>query len=147
MRKITKRAGVIIGVAALGISGGVAWAAWSILGTATATATATTAQPVTITAQATGLYPGGTKTLSLTANNPNPFPVEITGVGSPTITTSNQACSISNITFTPSVNSVVLQPGNTAQASVGTASMPLSALDPCQGVTFTITSSVSGISK
>ena len=76
MRKITKRAGVIIGVAALGISGGVAWAVWSITGTATATATAAEAKPVVITgAGLQGLFPGGTKPLSIKSTNPNEFPV------------------------------------------------------------------------
>ncbi|SNT61636.1 hypothetical protein SAMN05421812_113153 [Asanoa hainanensis] len=146
MRKITKRAGVIIGVAALGISGGVAWAVWSITGTATATATAATAQTITVTGEAYNLVPGGAKDLLVKSNNPNDFPVQITSWGSPTIVSDKANCAGSNVSFTPPTNPVILQKGYHEQTVVNGAQMALSTPDACQGATFTLTTTVSGLS-
>jgi hypothetical protein len=147
MRKITKRAGVILGVSALGISGGVAWAVWSITGSATATATATTAQKITVTAHAEGLFPGGKKNLSITATNPNEFPVQITSWGTPSISTGDADCAGSHMVFVPPANPVILQPGTHSQTVVDGAQLSINAPDACQGETFTLNSeNVTGIS-
>jgi len=146
MRKITKRASVVLAVAAVGIGGGLAWAVWSINGSATATATAATAQPVTITAEAYGLFPGGAKDLAVKSDNPNEFPVQITSWGSPTITSDKAGCGGGNVSFTPPADPVVLPVDHHEQTVAGGATMSINAPDACQGAVFTLTTTVKGIS-
>ncbi|HTF09289.1 MAG TPA: hypothetical protein VK659_14060 [Asanoa sp.] len=148
MRKITKRAGVMIGVAALGISGGVAWAAWSIIGTATATATAAEAHEITITAVAdNGLVPGGAKDLVITTDNPNAFPVQITDWGTTNTVSDKGGCAGTWVTFAPPANPVVIPAGPGSQTVIKGASMHINTPDECQGAKFTLTAEhVKGLS-
>jgi hypothetical protein len=145
MRKITKRAGVIIGVAALGITGGVAWAVWAITGTATATATATDAKPIAITAEAYNLYPGGKVDVKVKSNNPNPFPVKITGFGAPTITSTNSACGAANLEILQSPSlPIPVAPGYSEVNLDDALKMIPNAAEACKNNVFTIVSSITG---
>ena len=79
-----KRRSMIVGVVvAVVLVAGVAFAAWTASGSGSGSAEAVSAQDLTTTAatpQSAQLYPGGTGDLELTINNPNPYPVRVTGV-------------------------------------------------------------------
>ncbi|MFN8024606.1 MAG: hypothetical protein U0Q03_23965 [Acidimicrobiales bacterium] len=134
----------------LAAGGGAAWALWSANGTGAGRATALTAQSITATA-VTGtasLYPGATDgDLYFTLTNPNPYPVLLTAMTPGTITTSNPACAITNVSVTGATG---LSLNVAAGATSGTlsinnvVSMVASAPDACQGVSFTINMTLTG---
>jgi hypothetical protein len=77
------RAGAFtVGVALVALFGGTAFASWMEDGVGTGTARAVQKQGL-VTLAATpsaSLYPGGAGDLSLTVQNPNPYPIVITGI-------------------------------------------------------------------
>jgi hypothetical protein len=100
MAKFTKRsAAVIAGTAVVVLGGGAAFAAvngWSIGGSGSAEANVATITPLTATAVINGnIYPGKVTTITTKINNPNEFPVKLTGTISPTgatVTPAAAAC-------------------------------------------------------
>ena len=130
--------------------GGAAWALWSAGGSGPGRATALTAQNITATA-VTGtasLYPGATDgDLFFTLTNPNPYPVVLTSMTPGTITTSNPACAVTNISVAGATG---LTLNVAAGATSGTlsinnvVSMVAAAPDACQGVSFTIQMTLTG---
>jgi hypothetical protein len=134
----------------LAAGGGAAWALWSASGTGAGRATALTAQSITATA-VTGtasLYPGATDgDLYFTLTNPNPYDVQITAMTPGTITSSNPACPVSNVSV---VGATGLALDVAAGATSGTLSiddvvtMISAAPDACQGVSFTINMTLTG---
>jgi hypothetical protein len=134
----------------LALGGGAAWALWSASGSGAGRATALTAQSITATA-VTGtasLYPGATDgDLFFTLTNPNPYPVLLTAMTPGTITTSNPACAISNVSV---IGATGLTLNVAAGATSGTlsinnvVSMVAAAPDACQGVSFTINMTLTG---
>jgi hypothetical protein len=144
MRKISKRAAIIGAVTALAIGGGVAWAAWSITGTATATASSLEAQEVVVTGTAVGLYPGGSVDMVLEYDNPNPFDVDITSATITSITSSEPGCAVTNLQFAPTIFPFHLNDGTgTVTLSLG-VSMPIGAPNECQGAEFDLTANLVG---
>lgn len=140
-----------IGAAVTLIGGGAAFATWSAGGTGPSQARALTAQSITVTsATATAdLYPGfsnGDVSFSLT--NPNPYPVTLTAMTPGAVTSSNpSACPATNVTVSPATGlSLAVGAGATAtdQTIADVVAMATSAPDGCQGVTFTISLSLSG---
>jgi hypothetical protein len=131
-------------LAALGI--GVAFAQWTVNGGGSGSATALSAQNLTtITATTTAqLYPGITNAnLYLDVQNPNPFPVTITGVhGNGTITpdsTHASGCVTTGVTFTDQTGlSQSVAANSQASFTVGGVTMTNSSDTGCQGATFTV---------
>jgi hypothetical protein len=85
MRKITKRSAAIITAAVVAVGGaGAAWAVWGVSGVGNATASAGSVEPLgvgeVITLNPTAFFPGSQHSVTFTVTNPNPFPVEITGI-------------------------------------------------------------------
>src|SRR5215210_5472688 len=87
---------LVIGAAlVLAAGGSIAFAQWVATGTGQGSAKAGHVRPLTTQSATTSgeVYPGGTGTLSLMVNNPNPFPVTLTSVTpNGTITSDSSAC-------------------------------------------------------
>jgi hypothetical protein len=155
--KIKKRyAAIGATVAALGVGGGVAFAAWSVSGAGSGAGAATVAQslvvtPVTPSGAGASLYPGGPAgPVFLTIQNPNPFAVTITGLswGTPT-STNTSTCPSSNVTLdagAPTTVSISLAAGatDTNQQIAGVLDLAHAATNGCQGVAFTAPVTVTG---
>jgi hypothetical protein len=132
---------------------GVAAAAWGSSATGSATVKAASASSSTITANtpitADNLYPGATKHAFVTIDNPNPYPVIVTGIGAGSSATQG-AC----VAGTATTDAVVLGGGATAVvqsdnstttiAANGsgiyqlTSHMISTADNSCQGLTFSL---------
>lgn len=104
---ISKRAMRFVAVIVAAVSsfaiGGVAVAAWTSTGSGSASARATTAQSSTIKEVAplstdNDLYPGATKSASITIDNPNSYPIIVTSISAGSSTLVNSACAARTVT-------------------------------------------------
>lgn len=136
--------------------GSIAWAAWTATGSGNATAKAQTASALTtvdVSASTPAtLYPGATGDTLVRISNPNPYPVQVTGVtGSGTITSDQgAACNASTgVTYTNQTGLTL----NVAAASASTFTLSNSVAmsnasdNACQGAVFTIPVTLSGASN
>jgi hypothetical protein len=138
--------------AAISLAGGaVAFALWSANGVGTSSAKALTAQSLTVNAATASadLYPGYTLgDVAFTVSNPNPYPVTITSMTPGAVTSSNPlGCPATLVTVASTSSlSIALAAGatNVAQTIADVVTLSSSALDGCQGVTFTIGLTLSG---
>ena len=144
---------VIIGIiTVLALGAGAAAALWSASGTGSGTARSVTAQTVTVTAATGGadLYPGFTGgDVSFTLTNPNPYPVTFTSMTPGAITSNSGSCAPSNISVAGATGlTLSVGAGATSTQSIAdVVTMNSGALDPCQGVTFTIALTLTGLSS
>jgi hypothetical protein len=136
---------------ALVVPAGLGYALWSANGTGSGAAKATSAVALTIsTGTASGdLYPGFTGgDVFLEVSNPNPYAVDLTSAAFGTVTSSDPTnCPASNISTTSSASlSLHVAASSTDQAVTipDVVTLDSSAPDGCQGVTFTIATTVSG---
>jgi hypothetical protein len=151
VRKLSRKLVVTAVAALMLVTAGIAFAAWLVTGSddAEATAASVTSLGVTVTSDMSGLYPTAKKDLVLKVDNPNSFPVTVTGVTA-TVTGGSPSCAASNVTVTPVLPAtpIVLSP-----TSIGTevtfddavamdAGAPLS----CAGLSFNVNVSVQGTS-
>jgi hypothetical protein len=152
-RKFSKRAIVTSLFLGIVLASTVALASWLATGTGKGYAKAGTAQALTtsVTAVSSGLlYPGGTGDAYVTINNPNPYPVTVTGVtGNGTIVTSsnNATCNAgTGVTFTDQsgLSISVAAGGNTTTHFTGAVAMSNASVDACQGETFEIPVALTG---
>lgn len=154
-KRVSKRATVIASAIALGslvIAGGVAYALWSVTGSGSGRATAGVVVEATIT-PADGepdLYPGVTDgDLYFTVDNPNPFAVTFTDMTVGAITSSDEAgCPGTNITVTSPVTglNLVAPAGTSGELTVAdVVAMDAGAPNECQGVTFDVAVTLSGV--
>lgn len=134
-------------LAAIFVTVGIVFAAWSATGSGNGGAAATVAQGITFTAttptgSAATLYPGGSSGVYFTASNPNPYAVVITSItwGTP-VSLNTTACPSSNFTLdaaAPTTGLAITIPANpqTGGFSIPTAVVDMShgAPDGCQGV-------------
>lgn len=146
----------ISGLAAILITAGLVYAAWSASGTGNGGAAATVAQGLTVTAitpsgAAANLYPGGPAgTVYFTVANPNPYAVTITSITWGTPTSGNPtACANSNISLAPGApTSVSISiPANGTSATIGVPGvldLLHSAPDGCQGQSFNVPMTITG---
>ena len=132
-----KRTTVIgIGVAALMVAG-VAFAAWTSTGSGNGSATSgTSANSAIVTATAgSGLYPGASKSLVVTVDNPNPYPVVVTRINAGT---SNAVGPTGSVCIAGSVDTAVLGDGtNAITPDGGSTSDNKIAAKPATGPNFT----------
>lgn len=123
---------------------GVVFAAWLVSGSGTGAATAGTVLPLTITpgTPSDSLYPGGSASVAVTVNNPNPFPVVITEFNlSGPITSDSTECNTNGhlVTFQNPTGSWGVPASDSATIQLDdVASMGADSADACQGATFTI---------
>lgn len=164
MRKYTKRSVALVTAGVVAVGGaGAAYAAWLLGGGGSASATASTSQGLTLadineTGNATdnvtvspAFFPGSTNDVAFTVENPNPFPVRITGINLTVGTSTNEpTCLAGNVTVNsaaplPAAATLVVpaKSGNTNGSApityVGALSMIENAHDDCQGAAFPIT--------
>lgn len=146
-----KLVAAIISVAVASVAG-VAFALWTAQGSGSGSARAVTANSITVSA-ATGaadLYPGfagGDVHFMLT--NTNPYPVLFDSMTPGTITSSDPTgCPASNVTVASATGLSLAVPANgtsTAQSIVDVVTMASAAPDACQGVTFTVALTLTGL--
>ena len=141
----------------LGICGGAAYA--SFTSTDSGSRSATAGSPITVTVTATtgtaDLLPGGAGAAYFTVQNANSFGVALTGVktGASVVSNNTGACANNYISIAPALP-YAFSPAITVTAHTTsvTQSIPnlvkLLSMAPtgCQGVTFTVTLTLSGIS-
>ena len=141
MTRGKKRALILAVVAVVALIASIAgYAYWSTTGSGTASSTAGTTATVTITGSfTTGIYPGGTKTVSFTATNPNPGTVRVGTVTLASVTTTPSSCAAADFTM-PDVaeNADVPTGGPTALPTNGTLTFAntSSNQDTCKGATI-----------
>lgn len=143
-------------VAALAVGSGVAFALWSAQGSGSGSGAATVAQSLTVlastpTGSAATLYPGGPAgQVDFTINNPNPYPVTITGIswGTPT-SGSPSSCASLNISLdagAPTTVSLSVAANSVSGPFVvpGVLDLSSGAGNGCEGQTFNIPVTVTG---
>jgi hypothetical protein len=136
--------------AAIGLGGGVAVALWTTSGSGSGGAGADVSQSLVVTAVTPGssgasLYPGGPAGwVYLTVQNPNPFPVNLTGLawGAP-VSTNPTACPSSNFTLDAgaptSLDFPVAANSTTGALQInGVVDLASSAPNGCQGAEATV---------
>jgi hypothetical protein len=150
-RRMGRRTVIVTLLLLLGGGGGLAWALWSANGSGSGQAKALTAQTITVgAATATAdLYPGGPAgAVSFTLTNPNPYPVTLTSMTPGSITSSDPVnCPVTNVAAVAKTG-LALNVGASATTGgltiPGVMSMVAAAPDGCQGVTFTVSLSLTG---
>ena len=159
MRNILKNVflGLLLVIMSLSALAGIAAAVWSAVGSGTGRGTTGTTVAVTLSpaAPAAALYPGGQADVVLTITNTNTAPVRIgslssdsaRGTGGFAADAGHPNCVASTLTFATQTNGTT---GWTVPAKAGSVNgtlavtltnavaMSLSALNACQGATFTV---------
>ena len=137
-----KFAALAAGVVTLSMGVG-AYAYWTTSGSGEADATIASANG-TLDLHATfgdGIYPGGSKTVTYTADNDGDTDLKV-GTIHAVVTTDDVDCDAADFTIADHVSSAVV-PANTAAYSVGSATLSManspSSQDACKGATLTLT--------
>jgi hypothetical protein len=152
MRRIQKIS-IVGGTVGVLMAGGIAYAAWTSEGSGSGTATAGTDAGVTVSGNAvSGLFPTGTKDITVTVGNPNPYAVDLDSITADSVvvdTTHGAAgCLVTDIVSADGGS----YPGDNAAdriaAKVGstvstisrdlTVHMTADADDACKGAIFTV---------
>lgn len=151
-----KRAiGIGVTLIALAIAG-LVYAAWTTGGSGSGYAKAGTAQQLTtvdVSASTTAtLYPGVNGDVLIRIANPNPYPVRVTAIagnGAITADAGHPGCVTTGVTFTNQTGLTIDIPasGQTQTTLTGAASMTNASDNGCQGATFTIPVTLTGVSN
>ncbi|KOV82043.1 hypothetical protein [Nocardia sp. NRRL S-836] len=134
-----KRTAVIAAVAVVAVGGGVAYAAWSSTGTGSGKVASTQEIASTITPVdgSGGLYPGRTVSFQVTINNPNAYPVRVTGIsaGASDLVGGCAAGTVTSPAVTNPTGTIT-----TGQSGTYTlqATMSTTATNECKAQTFTL---------
>jgi hypothetical protein len=149
--------GIATATAAIGLGCGVAAAFWSVSGSGSGSGAASVAQSLTVIPETpsganAALFPGGPAgSVYFEITNPNPYPVQITGVSwsSPTSTLTSQ-CASSNISVDPGAPtsglSITVPAATTSPLTsiAGVLDLSTTAGPGCQGVAFDVVMNVTG---
>ena len=148
-----RRVALITCTVAATLVAGVAFAQWLASGTGSGYAKARSAEELTTRAAAASetLYPGGDGDLTLTITNPNPYPVTVAEVvAAGVVVSSSSECDDAGngVAFTDQTGLSLGVPADdsTSVTLPGSVTMAESSPDACQGATFTIPVSLSGVS-
>jgi hypothetical protein len=151
MGNFAKRSIAITATVGALVGAGVAFAAWTSQGTGTGTATAGSATNLVITqtGTATGLYPTGQVSVPFTVKNTNPYSVTLATAKASnfTVDAGHSGCLVSAISGVDLTLSDVLTTGSTSAAKNMVIKMDNTAVDACQGATFTFDIKVTGASS
>jgi len=150
MRTATRRITTIAAtVAALGAAG-VAYASWAATGTGTGNGTATTSTPFAVqqSGTASGLYPTGQTSVPFTVTNSNAYPVTLASAKASnfSVDPGHSGCNVGSLSATDVALSDTLAAGATSATKQIVVKMDNSAIDECQGATFTFDIKVTGAS-
>ncbi len=145
MTRGKKRALIVAVVAIVALISAIAgYAYWSTTGSGTGTGTAGTTTALTLHGTvAAGIFPGGSRTVTFTADNTNPGSVRVGTItlGSVSVDAGHTGCVTADFTMPAVVENIQIATGS-AQAlpSNGTLSMANTAVsqDLCQGATLTL---------
>lgn len=143
----TRRAVTLIGATCAFTMVGAAWAAWTVTGSAPATTSIGQAVPLTVgVTMPSDLYPGASKNISVTVNNPNSFAIDVTSITWSSVTSNDAVnCAGTNLSLTPATPNTRIGPNSTQTILLGSAAtLSVNATDACQGKTFTATATVNG---
>lgn len=152
-RSLSRRAVVgTVTAVTVATAGGIGYAAWSVnaSGSSQAKSGTRTAGVVAVATVTEVLYPGASAPVYFTVTNPNSFPVTYNSATLGTVAVDDAtACPVANITLTNPAVSISLAAGATSsvQSPAGAISMSSTAPDGCQGRTFTITTTLAGVSS
>ena len=144
------RAAAVIGAAGLlSLTAGIAYGLWSASGTGPGAARAQTAQALAVSAGTAGaqLFPGSTGDVIFSVSNPNSYAVRVEAATMSAVTgTSSGSCGADQFTLSSgTVTPTTIPPGGAADVTVaGAIGMVLSAPDACQGVTVSVTGTLTG---
>jgi hypothetical protein len=141
-------------VAALGVGGMIAYAAWTSSGSGSGTVSARSASALVVAdgSAVNTLYPTGKADLKVTLTNNNAYNVNVTSIvlgalasGSPTaaaisVDGGHSSCNVAEVTYTaPTITGLVVGANSTTTVTLTQAlSMSNNANDNCQGATFTV---------
>jgi hypothetical protein len=153
-----RRRRVIGGALALLVLGvvGLVYAAWTTSGSGSGYAKAQNAQELTtvdVSASTTAtLYPGADGDVLIKIENPNPYPVRVTGVagnGAITADAGHASCSTTGVTYSnQSGLTIDIAANSDAETTLTDAAHMSNASDNgCQGATFTIPVTLTGTSN
>jgi hypothetical protein len=150
MRTVTRRvATTAVAIAVLG-GAGVAFASWAATGTGSGSGTASTATPFVVqqSGTASGLYPTGQASVPFTVKNPNSYPVTLSTAKANNfrVDSTHSACNASSLSAADVALSGSLPAGATSATKQIVVTMDNSAVDACQGATFTFDILVTGAS-
>jgi hypothetical protein len=158
-----QRAGFVVAATAVAgvLATGAAYAYWSATGSGNAAVGSLTAQPLSVAAVSTvvsDLYPGKTDDVSFVVSNPNPYPVALNGAtvsGAPTSSSEATCPGAANLTIAtgPFVLTGTVPaasgstPGTLTVSIPGLVTMKTSADNNCQGRTFSVPLTVTGMQQ
>jgi hypothetical protein len=157
-RRILGMIAMIVAIVVVTIGGaGVAYAYWTAGGAGTGIGAAGTTVPITLSAgtPTASLLPGGQTNVVLSMTNPNTARVKVSslaldttqGTGGFSVDASHAGCTLSTLSFTTQTNGgagwtipgkVGATNGTLAVTLTNSLSMSLSAVNACQGATFTV---------
>jgi hypothetical protein len=150
MRTATRRAATIAAAIATLAAAGVAYAGWAANGTGSGHGTATTAAPFVVqqSGTASGLYPTGQAAVPFTVKNSNAYPVTLAAAKAShfAVDAGHTGCNVSSLSATDLTLSDTLPAGATSSTEHIVVTMDNSAIDACQGATFTFDIDVTGTS-
>ena len=157
MKTFTRRVLVMTAAMTLAFALSVAFAVWTATGTGSGQAKADSAQAVSAVGSAVSsdlLYPGKADgDVGITITNPNLYPITINKIersGAITATPVNgRTCTTTGVTFTDQTAlSLQLDAGETKTFTLeGAAAMDNTSDNGCQGATFTIPVTLTGVSR
>jgi hypothetical protein len=150
MRTATRRV-AITAVAIAGLSGaGVAFASWAATGTGSGTGSASTSVPFVVqqNGSASGLYPTGQASVPFTVKNSNPYPVTLSTAKATNfkVDAAHSGCNVSSLSAANVALADTIAAGGTSATRQLVISMDNSAVDTCQGATFTFDIVITGAS-
>ena len=152
MRKNIKRSAVVGTTVAAVFGVGIGFAAWTNYGEGSGAVTAGQAAQMTVNVSGvTGLFPTGTKNVTFTVTNTNPYQVQLNNAELKTVTlvTGGSQCDPAVVTGTSVDLSAVpvLAPSATSAPQTFPVTMSNLAHDDCQGAEFNVTLRVTGLSS
>lgn len=160
-RKFSKRATLVSVLLGILLASSVAFAAWTATGTGDGSAKAISATAITVTGTTAtaDLYPGKTQgNLYVSFANPNPYAVSLTTItpGAVTVDGAHATCNFATVSLDGAYPQLPLAlaandgsaggPDEFAGPLNSAVTMTTAANDNCQGATFTINFTISGIS-
>jgi hypothetical protein len=150
MRTATRRVTTIAAAVAALATAGVAYASWAATGTGSGSGTAATSAPFVIqqSGTASGLYPTGQAAVPFTVKNSNAYPVTLANAKASNfrVDSSHAGCNVSSLSAADLALSDTLAAGATSPTRQIAVKMDNSAVDACQGATFTFDIKVTGAS-